>query len=174
MDIQIRGRNIELTQALKDYAEKHVEKFYRYVDAKSIQVILSVHNSRHVAEITVVVKDSIILRAEETSETMYASIDLAIEKIERQIRRYKTKTLKKRQESRIEPTSDFDKTEPSNEEINFVRTKRFSIKPMTSEEAVLQMELSMHDFFIYKNAETNQFEIVYSRKKGHYGLIELE
>ena len=118
----------------------------------------------------------LVLRAEETSPDLYASIDLVVDKLERQIRKYKTKINRKSRETALEvPTPIFESaaadttTEP---DLEIVRTKRLSLKPMDSEEAVLQMNMLGHNFFIFEDAETNGTSIVYKRKDGKYGLIE--
>ena len=117
----------------------------------------------------------LVLRAEETSPDMYGSIDLVTDKLIRQIRRHKTKINRKSRERGLESAefADTDELEPEEKKIEIVRTKNISVKPMDSEEAVLQMELLGHNFFIYKDSETNDINIVYRRRDGRYGLMDI-
>lgn len=118
------------------------------------------------------------LRAEETSNDMYGSIDLVTDKLERQIRKYKTKVNRKSREKGLKNfefiSSDNDESAEQDDELKIVRTKQVSLKPMDPEEAVLQMDMLGHNFFIFQDAETNGTSIVYRRNDGRYGLIEAE
>ncbi len=176
MKITTRGRNIELTEAIKEYVEEKVGKIERYFEDASIdaQVSLGVERERHIVEVTAFV-DGLILRGEETTGDMYASIDGVIEKIERQIRKHKTRINRKLREKTDEFELKFgdgpgEKEEPQDGQI--VKIKRFSLKPMSVEEAVMQMDLLGHDFFVFTNAESEEMNVVYKRKDGNYGLIE--
>ena len=171
MQITIRGKNMEVTPALKEYVEKRLRKVDKYFDGPVVmQVTLSMEKDRRIVEVTVPL-NGMLLRGEEETGDMYSSIDLVLEKLEKQIEKYKTrltKRVKTVQDKEIEPR-DYDKDEP-----RIVRVKRFAIKPMTADEAVLQMNLLGHDFFMFRNAETEQVSVVYRRKDGNYGLIEPE
>lgn len=171
MQITVRGKNIQITDALRDYATKKVERLSKYFDRPvEAQVMLTVEKDRHTVEVTAMV-DGLILRGEESSPDMYASIDLVSDKLEKQIERYKTRI------SRRLRTNGFKNGAVSPAMLEedgpqVVRSKRFPMKPMPVEEAVLQMNLLNHDFFVFMNAETERFAVVYKRKDGNYGLIE--
>lgn len=182
MKYTIRGNNIEVTAALHNYAEKKLSRLEKYFDTENTEacVVLSVTREEHKVEVTIPLP-GLMVRAEEISEDMYASMDLVIEKLERQIRKYKTKVNRKlRHESSlrlqhvngaaISATTVLDEEEP----FKVVRTKRFNIKPMDTEEAILQMNMLGHDFFVFSNAHSDEMNIIYKRKDGKYGLIEAE
>jgi len=174
MNISIRGKQMEVTDALKDYVIKRVGKLEKYSDEfKDVKVTLLVEEGRHRVEVTAPLQ-GMILRGEEESGDMYASIDAAVDTIEQQIRKNKTRLEKKLREGAFdrelmaEPVSE----EPE-DEFKVVRTKRFSIKPMTVDEAILQMNLLGHEFFMFRNADDDDgFAVVYRRNDGGYGLIE--
>jgi putative sigma-54 modulation protein len=174
MRIQIRGRNIEVTDALKEYITKRVNKLDRFIDdLGDIHVTLRIEKDSHRIEVTIPV-NGMILRAEEITGDMYMSTDLVVEKIEKQIQKYKGKLQKKgvrvvHNQKKIHQDIQEDEDLP-----RLMRTKRFTIKPMPAEEAILQMNLLGHSFFVFSNAETEQVNVVYKRKDGHYGLIEPE
>ncbi|WP_203641614.1 ribosome hibernation-promoting factor, HPF/YfiA family [Levilactobacillus andaensis] len=179
LTFNIRGENIEVTDAIRDYVEKRISKLEKYFDNK-VEAIAHINlkvyqNKTSKVEVTIPLP-YLTLRAEETSPDLYASVDLVTDKLERQIRKYKTKVNRKSREKGYK-NLDFapESAEPeSNEgsELEVVRTKRVSLKPMDNEEAVLQMDMLGHDFFIYEDAETNGISIVYRRNDGRYGLIE--
>ncbi|MGM9571271.1 MAG: ribosome hibernation-promoting factor, HPF/YfiA family [bacterium] len=170
MQITIRGKNVAVTPALNDYVEEKVGRLSRYLENISEAVVaLSVVKDKHIVEVTVFVNGSgIILRGEESNDDMYASIDLVVEKVERQIRKYKNRLSKK---SLVRP--DVPALE-NDQPAKLVKTKRFAIKPMDPEEAVMQMNLIGHDFFVFFNADTEEVNVVYKRKDGNFGLIEPE
>lgn len=175
MEIKIHGKNLELTEALRQYAEKKVSKIGKYFEHEPLeaQVSMSVERGLHIVDITVAI-NGLLLRGEEKSGDMYASIDSAVEKIERQIRKYKTRINRRlREENRVILPAAGEKVEEAPEPV-IVRTKRFAVKPMSVEEAVMQMDLLGHDFFVYFNSETEEVNVVYKRKDGNYGLIEPE
>jgi putative sigma-54 modulation protein len=185
MKITVTGKNIMVTEALKAYVEKRVGRLDRYLQGfrKEIEanVILSVEGNFHITEVTIEL-GAIILRGEERTTDMYTSIDGVVEKIERQIRKYKTRIkLKNRSETR-EALREInqklldvpDNSEEEDEGIKLVRRKRFVLKPMSVEEAVMQMDLLGHDFFVFLDDEDNKVHVVYKRKDGNYGLIEPE
>ncbi|CAI8870134.1 MULTISPECIES: ribosome hibernation-promoting factor, HPF/YfiA family [Bacillus] len=178
MKFNIRGENIEVTPALKEYVEKKLSKLERYFDTfPEIKVNLKVYSDKQRIEVTIPFTD-LLLRAEETHSDMYAAIDLVVDKVERQIRKHKTKVNRKLRE-KGSPKTAFILTEPAvtleevkEDELELVRTKRFDLKPMDVEEAILQMAMLGHNFFVFTNADTNETNVVYGRKDGKYGLIE--
>lgn len=178
MKFNIRGENIEVTPALKEYVEKKLSKLERYFDTfPEIKVNLKVYSDKQRVEVTVPFPD-LLLRAEETNSDMYAAIDLVVDKLERQIRKHKTKVNRKLREKGstktmlILPDQPTAQEEVGEDELELVRTKRFDLKPMDVEEAILQMDMLGHNFFVFTNSETNETNVVYGRKDGKYGLIE--
>ena len=177
MQMDIRGRNIDITDALKEYTTKRLSKLEKYIeDARIAQVALSVEGERHKVEVTIPL-NGVILRGEVTSEDMYSAIDLVEEKLEKQIEKHKTKLfksyrgggLKKAVADEIQKELE---TRDTTEKFKIVRTKRFALKPMDEEEAIMQMNLLGHAFFVFMNADTEEVNVVYKRKDKHYGLIE--
>lgn len=169
MRIITRGKNIEVTDALKTHVEKKIGKIERYFDENTeAQVTLSVVKDTHAVDATLNLKGGLLLRGEVKSPDMYASIDMVAEKLERQIRKYKTRINRKSRQ--LSANGDNDRPDP--DEPKIVKTKRFAIKPMLPDEAVLQMNLLEHDFYIFVNAETNKTNVVYRRKDANFGLIE--
>ena len=181
LNFNIRGENIEVTPAIREYVESKIEKVERYFNEDlnaNANVNLKVYNDKQTkVEVTIPMKN-LTLRAEERHNDMYAAIDLIVDKLERQIRKHKTKVNRKFRDregagtyfasvAQAEPV-----TEGSEEEYTIVRTKQFDLKPMDQEEAVLQMNMLGHDFYIYTDAESDSTNIVYKRKDGKYGLIE--
>lgn len=170
----ISGKNIDVTEGLKEAIYEKIGKLERYFTSDTeVHVTFSVEKERQKIEVTIPMKGNII-RAEQESTDMYVSIDLVEEIIERQLRRYKNKIVEKKQ-SGIGLNQAFIEEEiPDNEEIEIIRSKRFAVKPMDAEEACVQMELLGHDFYVFRNAETDEVNVVYKRKKNSYGLIEPE
>ena len=173
MTVRVRGINVEATQALKEYVEKRVavlEKQFKQVS--DITAVLKVQKGFHTVELTLVAS-SIVLRAQETTKDMYSSIDLVVDKIERQIHKYKTRLMKRKYNNfrEITPTHEGDVAE---EDFKVVRNKRYNLRPMNVEEAILQMNLVNHDFFIFFNDDEKATSVVYRRKDEDYGLITLE
>jgi len=172
----IRGKNIEITPALKDYVEKRVGKVTKYFDrVGEITVLLTVSKGRHIVEVTVPVQ-GVLLRGEEATMDMYTSIDLVVEKLERQIHKHKTKLEKRFREGSFRAEAIADAAIPNkadeSAEYSVVKTKRFAVKPMDIQEAIMQMNLINHDFFVFRDATTEDLNVVYRRKDGNYGLIE--
>ena len=177
LKFNIRGENVDLTDAIRDYVEKRISKISKFlednVDATAHVNLKVYKNKTYKVEVTIPLP-YLTLRAEETSNDMYASIDLVTDKLERQIRKYKTKVNRKSREKGLKnmefvPGDASDDTDA----LKIVRTKEISLKPMDSEEAVLQMDMLGHDFFIFQDADTNGTSVVYRRKDGRYGLIEI-
>lgn len=181
LNFNIRGENIEVTPAIREHVENKVTKLERYFTDganATAHVNLKVYNDKQTkVEITIPMKN-LTLRAEERHNDMYAAVDLIVDKLERQIRKYKTRVNRKFREregvaSFFAMTSPQEETVPEkDDEFAVVRTKRFDLKPMDREEAILQMNMLGHSFFVYTDAETEDTNIVYKRKDGKYGLIE--
>lgn len=183
MNFSIRGQQIEVTEALKDYVDKKLSRLDKYFDAPPTSegnVTLSVVRGLHAVEVTIPLT-GVVLRAENRSDDMYASIDAVVDKLERQIRKHKTKLNRKfRQEGSLktlfvegtvsDPAVNGD--EAIDDELEVVRTKRFTLKPMDVEEAILQMNMIGHTFFVFSNIDTRSVNVVYKRNDGKYGLIE--
>lgn len=179
MKYTIRGQNVEVTPALKEYVEKKVGRLERYFNdippSMEAIVTLSVNRDEHRIEVTIPMP-GVILRAEEARDDMYAAADVVVEKLERQIRKHKTKINRKfRQDGSLKDlfAEQVDGV-PAQEEprIEIVRNKRFALKPMDVEEAAMQMDMLGHNFFVFNNAETDLISVVYKRRDGRYGLIE--
>jgi putative sigma-54 modulation protein len=177
MRITITGRNIELTDGIKEAVEKKLSKLEKYFTPETdVYVTLSVEKERQKIEVTIPVKGNII-RSEQVSSDMYVSIDLVEEVIERQLKKYRTRLVAKQQAAETNFQKEFieeEHGEDEEESVRIVRTKRFGVKPMYPEDACIQMELSGHDFFVFRNAETDEVNVVYKRKGNTYGLIEPE
>ena len=180
MRLQVKGKNLEVSDSLHRYAEEKLGKLERHLgDATRLELELAVEKNpsisdKQVAEATIWTKGP-ILRARESSDDMRASIDLLAEKLERQVKRYKEKRQRK-QVARHGPHHQHDEevrpVVPEEDEPVIVKTKQFAVKPMTPEEAVLQLELIGHDFFVFRNVESSDVNVVYRRRDGNYGLIE--
>jgi putative sigma-54 modulation protein len=175
MNISVRGKNIEVTPALKDYAEKRIGKLGKYLGHEvDAVVVLSVARDDQTVEVTMPF-NGMILRGEESTADMYSSIDMVVEKLEKQIERFKGKVLGRTKRDRCCSGKEVGAQQGSpTYEPKIVKTKRFAIKPMHVDEAVLQMNLLGHNFFFFFNAETEQTSVVYKRNDGNYGLIEQE
>lgn len=171
----ISGKNIDVTEGLKTAVYDKIGKLERYFTSETeVHVTFSVEKDRQKIEVTIPMKGSII-RAEQVSTDMYVSIDLVEEIIERQLNKYRTKLIE-HQQAALHFNSSFMEEEDDNEEetVNIIRSKRFAMKPMDAEEACIQMELLGHNFYVFRNAETNEVNVVYKRKGNTYGLIEPE
>lgn len=170
----ISGKNIDVTEGLKDAIYEKIGKLERYfTEDTEVHVTFSVEKDRHKIEVTIPMKGNII-RAEEESTDMYVSIDLVEEIIERQLRKYKNRIIEKKQAAHSLSQAFAEEEIADEEEIEIIRSKRFAIKPMDPEEACVQMELLGHDFYVFRNSETDEVNVVYRRKKNSYGLIEPE
>lgn len=174
MRYTITGRNIEVTPGLREAVEDKLGKLEKYFTPDTeVIVALSVQKERQKIEVTIPMKGNLI-RAEETSNDMYVTIDLVEEIIERQIKKYKNKLVDKKQSAQSFSELFINEEVAGDDEIKIVKTKKFAIKPMDAEEACLQMEMLGHNFFVFLDAETEQVNVVYKRKNGSYGLIEPE
>ena len=175
MNFIISGKNIEVTPGLKDAIEQKLGKLERYFTPETeINVTLSVEKGRQKIEVTIPVKGNII-RSEQSSTDMYVSIDLVVDVIERQIRRYKTRLMNQKYDGTSFKQEFMEQEDDvEDDEIRIIRSKKFAIKPMDVEEACVQMELLGHDFFVFRNADTDEVNVVYKRKGNTFGLIEPE
>ena len=174
MKFIIIGRNIDITEGLKSAVQEKLGKLERYFPPETeIHVTLSVEKDRQKIEVTIPVKGNII-RSEQVSSDMYVSIDLVEEVIERQLRKYKTKIVNQQQAGGNFQKEFVEDEFLEDEEVNIIRTKKFGIKPMYPEDACVQMELLGHNFYVFRNAETDEVNVVYKRKGNTYGLIEPE
>lgn len=174
MKFIIIGKNIDITEGLKSAVQEKLGKLERYFTPETeIHVTLSVEKDRQKIEVTIPVKGNII-RSEQVSSDMYVSIDLVEEVIERQLRKYKTKIVNQQQAGGNFQKEFVEDEFLEDEEVNIIRTKKFGIKPMYPEDACVQMELLGHNFYVFRNAETDEVNVVYKRKGNTYGLIEPE
>lgn len=178
MKLTMTGKQIELTPALKARIEERFAKLDRYFHKETeASVTLSVQREKQVVEATLR-SGNLLMRVEEGTDDMYISIDNAVDILERQLRRHKTRIEKKLKKETFDAAAieQIPFGEPVEEETEFkiVRTKHFAAKPMSAEEAILQMNLLGHQFYIFNNAENGETNVVYKRKNGNYGLIELD
>ena len=175
MRFVIVGRNIEVTDGLKEAVEEKLGKLDRFFAPDTeVKVTLSVEKERQKIEVTIPVKGSII-RSEQVSNDMYVSIDLVEEVIERQLKKYKNKLIDKQQDAAAFAQEYIDKEYVDDDaDVKIIRTKRFYVTPMDPEEACVQIELLGHSFYVFFNSETEQINVVYKRKGNTYGLIEPE
>lgn len=175
MRFNIHGKKVEVTEAIETYIEAKIgklDKYFENPEELTATVVIRIRNTEQIVEVTIPAK-GVILRAEESHKDLYAAIDLVSEKIERQIRKNKTRLRKhnKRKENIAEFILDFDIVQDQDEEV-VVKRKQIDMKPMSEEEAILQMELLGHAFFVFKDVETGNVCILYRRKDNNYGLIE--
>lgn len=182
MRYNIRGENVEITQPMEEYIKTKIEKLSRYFNEEinaTSHVKVKVYNNEQIVEITIPMTE-LTLRTEVSNYDFYASVDVAVDKLERQIRKYKTKINRKFREKEsmkhffnnkafegVQARKDND-----DDAVEIVKTKRLSLKPMDVEEAILQMQLLDHSFFVFRNSDTNEVNTVYKRKDGRFGLIE--
>lgn len=179
MKVIITGRNLTVSEALENQLTTKLEKFEKYFKS-DIEIMATLSHSRRknknvqIVELTVPLKGDATIRVEEESEDMYATIDMAIDKLSKQITKHKTR-LEKRY--RGHDTIRFEQIPSATEEDEIheiVKNKNFFLKPMDAQEAILQMNLLGHDFYVFRNGETDEVNVVYARKDGKYGLIEPE
>jgi putative sigma-54 modulation protein len=174
MRLQVKGKNLEVSDSIRTYAEEKLRKLERHLPAPTqVELELAVErnpsiSANHVAEATVWTKGP-VLRARESSPDMRASIDQLVDKLERQVKRYRGKRRRRISSPRVPAEAPPAPTESG---PLIVKTKQFPVKPMSAEEAVLQLELVGHDFFVFQNADTGDVNVVYRRRDGSYGLIE--
>ncbi len=175
MRITISGKNLDITEGLRSAVEEKLSRLEKYFTPETIvNVTLSVTKKRHQKmEVTIPVKGHII-RAEQESDDMYVTIDLVEEVIEAQLKKYRQKLVSQQQSAGSFKQEFIDSESPAEEEVQIIRSKKFGMKPMFPEDACVQMELLGHTFFVFRNAETDDVNVVYKRKDGNYGLIEAE
>ncbi len=176
MEIIIRGDKMKITEAMNNYINEKLGRLDKYLensDTVRANVIVKVRNHEQKVEITIPLK-SYILRSEETKEDFYAAVDKTIDKLERQVRKNKTRLMSKK----VKPSYDFNFSkievadEKEKEDHKVVKRKTVEVKPMNEEEAILQMELLGHQFYMFKDSDTDKDAVVYKRNDGNYGLIE--
>jgi ribosome hibernation promoting factor len=184
MRVTVKGKNVHVSESLKAYVESKLQKLSKYFsNIKEAQVTQTIQRNWYVIEVQVE-GDGVFLRAEDRSPDMYACVDAIVEKLEKQVKRFKGKLMLHPREgvgaamaAEVAPVEPREEVAETDEEVplpGIVRTKRFAIKPMTPDEAAMQMELLNHDFFVFLNGETDQMNVLYRRKDGNYGLIEPE
>ena len=174
MKYVIVGKNMEVTSSLEKAVKDKLGKLEKFFAEDTVaHVTLQTNRGRHIIEVTIPVKGNVI-RCEQQSNDMYTSIDQVEEVIERQLKKYKSKIVKKHKVQAAFKREYLEEPYASDEEIKIVRNKQFEMKPMYPEDACVQMELLGHGFYVFRNAETEQINVVYKRKDGAYGLIEPE
>lgn len=180
MNIIVKGRHMAVTQPIHDYAEEKIGRMSKIIDQDTMTVEVEVYHEKNpsiennqIAEVTVWITRGPVIRAKEAATDMYAAIDLVSEKLETQFRKYKGKKDDRHSpKAAVPPIPAGDILEPEIEEPAIVKTKSVELKPMTAEEAILQLELLGHDFFVFTSAETDAVSVLYRRNDGDYGLIE--
>ena len=174
MKINIRGEKLEVTNAIKDYAEEKlskIDKFFEKPDEVDAKVVLKVKGQTQTIEVMIQTK-GVILRAEESHSDLYAAIDLVADKLERQIKKNRNKIKSKKNKEKLDDFKPFELIGDDEEEVEkIVKRKDIFLKPMDEEEAILQLELLDHSFFIFNNIDTNSVCVLYKRKDGDYGII---
>jgi len=174
MEVLIRGNKIEITDSMKEYVKEKLSKLDKYsLDKYKATVLVKIRNYTQKVEVTIPLK-TLILRAEEEAEDFYSAVDMVINKLERQIRKNKTKLIKKKEKSGFKDFNIDNIIDIPEEENVEVKRKKVEVKPMSLEEAILQMELLGHNFYMYKDSDLDSIALVYKRKTGGYGVIEPE
>lgn len=178
MKFIIRGNKVEVTEPIKQYIETKLGKLNKYFDDHeniTANAVIKIRGIEQIVEITIPIK-KIILRGEESNKDLYAAIDLVTDKIERQIRKNKTKLKRRTTVDRFDINKVFNYDTVNDEQTDdssIVKRKTIDVKPMSEEEAILQMELLGHDFFVFKEAETLNTCVLYRRKDNNYGIITI-
>ncbi len=175
MKFNIRGSKDILDESVKNYIETKIgklDKYFENPDEITANILVKESGIKETIEVTIPIKKA-ILRAEDSNKDIYAAIDLVLEKLERQIRKNKTKIKHKTNKENIDVFIDFEITEEEVNNNKIIKRKKVENKPMDEEEAILQMDLLGHDFFIFKNISTDNVAVVYRRKDGNYGIIEM-
>ena len=177
MEIIIHGDKLKITDAMNDYIEEKLAKLNKYLengDRVRANVIVKVKNHEQRVEITIPMK-SFILRSEETKDDFYAAVDKAVDKLERQIRKNKTRMMSKQVKVNYEFNfSEIEEDDDDVKENKILKRKKVEVKPMNEDEAIIQMELLGHQFYMYMDSETSKPAVVYKRNDGNYGIIESE
>lgn len=170
----IRGEKVEITEAIKKYITEKIGKLDKYFsnpEEIKANVLVRIRGVEQIVEVTIPIK-KIVLRCEERDEDLYKAIDLASDKLERQLRKNKTKMMKQKKD--VTKAIRFDEMESIEEKEEIVKRKKIEMKPMNEEEAMMQMGLVDHDFFVYKDVETKNVNVIYKRKDGTFGIIETD
>lgn len=168
MKLTVRGKNLDVPPVLREYAEKKMGKFDKFFDSDiTAQVTVGKEKEHYIVEVTMPLDGGILVRGEEQAPDLFSAVDEVIDKMTKQIDRYRSKFLKKGRNSVRNGVEVAEVFEPK-----VVRTKHIAIKPMAVDEAIMQMNLLGHDFFLFQNSDTEQTALVYKRKDGNYGLIE--
>lgn len=174
MKYVIRGEKVEITEAIKKYITEKIGKLDKYFsnpEEIKANVLVRIRGVEQIVEVTIPIK-KIVLRCEERDEDLYKAIDLASDKLERQLRKNKTKMMKQKKD--VTKAIRFEEMEPIEEKEEIVKRKKIEMKPMSEEEAMMQMDLIDHDFFVYKDVETKTVNVIYKRKDGTFGIIEAD
>ena len=175
MKFNIRGSKIAITDAIRSYIETKIgklDKYFEHPDDITANVLIRESGINQKIEVTIPIK-STILRGESVNKDLYAAIDLVVEKLERQIRKNKTR-MHKINKDVVAEFIDFEISKEEKEEETIVKRKTIEMKPMNEEEAILQMNMLGHDFFIFKNSDTDDVSVVYKRKDDQYGIIDVK
>lgn len=175
MEILIRGDKLKVTESMNDYVFDKLKKLEKYIDSSEnvrANVVIKIKNHEQKVEITIPLK-KFILRAEETQEDFYAAIDVIVDKIERQIRKNKTKLQSRKIKESKDFITDYIDDEKF-EDSNVVKRKKIEVKPMSEEDAIIQMDLLGHSFYLFKDSKTLKPTLVYKRNDNNYGVIETE
>ena len=173
MKCKIRGEKIKITEAIQEYTESKLSKLDKYFKDNMVEanILIRIRGNQQIIEVTIPY-DKYTLRSEERQDDLYAAIDLVIDKLEGQIRKTKSKLKKQIKQNTEIINFDYDDSTEEVEELKIVKRKKLEMKPMDEEEAILELELLGHDFFIYRDVHTNEVNILYKRKDGNYGVIE--
>ncbi|CZR95375.1 MULTISPECIES: ribosome hibernation-promoting factor, HPF/YfiA family [unclassified Clostridioides] len=183
MNIIISGKQIELTDAIKSKIENKLSKLDNYIHPDTdVKVTVSAKKARQKIEVTIATVNGPIIRAEDMQENLYTAIDVVYDKLSKQLKKYKKRLQDKHkdnksirfQDAEINLADEQEDYGDENQELVIQRRKKFSVKPMSEEEAVLQMELIGHDFYMFKNIDSDEIAVVYKRHNGGYGIIEHE
>lgn len=177
MNIRVIGKNINPTESINAKIESKMEKLQQYLNVDTdVKVTISAEKEKQTVEVTVLPIKGPIIRAEEGQKDLYSAIDGVYDKLYKQLRKYKTRSKNRKnshQSIRFENIEDYNfESNIDEKDIHIERVKKFSIKPMNSEEAILQMELLGHDFYMFRNSETDKINTVYKRHGLGYGIIE--
>jgi putative sigma-54 modulation protein len=171
MNIILNGKHLEITQALRSYSEEKIKKFERYLsDISEAVITLSVEKYRHKAEV-LLRANGVLIQAESVTGEIYSSIDEVYEKLEKQVKKYKEKLVSHRKGGN-KNAAPAEETKESHEGGRIIRNKRFELKPMSPDEASMQMELLDKPFFVFINDISNDINVIYRRQDGNFGLIE--
>ena len=174
MKLNIRGEKTKITASMKSYAEEKLQKLDKYLENSNdvtANVLFKVYGPKQIIEVTIPLKNY-TLRVEEEGDDFYSVVDTSIDKLERQIRKNKTRITSKRKIDKEDFILDFEQEDEEENKNKIVKRKTVELKPMDEEEAILQMELINHDFYMFKNIDTDKIAVVYKRKHNDYGLIE--